>query len=87
MQGGVPSPPAKGPDDDLFSALIAWTRQGRAPDRVVATKFVAEKPGTIDFQRPLCAYPRIARYKGAGSTGVASNFVCLGKAGAARRRA
>lgn len=75
-QGGSPPPPIKGPSDDLFSALIAWTQGRRAPDRVVATKFLADKPGSIDFQRPLCAYPQSARYKGDGSTAAAGNFVC-----------
>ena len=79
-QGGLPSPPAKDASDDLFSALIDWSRNRRAPDRVVATKFLAGKPGAIDFQRPLCAYPLTARYKGAGSTSAAQNFLCSAKA-------
>jgi feruloyl esterase len=34
---------------------------------------VAAKPGRT---RPLCAYPKTARYKGTGSTDVAGNFEC-----------
>jgi hypothetical protein len=79
--GGLPAPPVAGPSDDLFSALIAWTEQGRAPERVIATKFVAGKAGQIDLQRPLCAYPKIARYKGSGATGAQANFQCLPKVG------
>jgi hypothetical protein len=74
--GGLPSPPVKDPSDDLFSALIAWTDGRRAPDRVVATKFVNGKPGAIDLQRPLCSYPLIARYNGSGAKGSAENFTC-----------
>ena len=79
--GGLPPPPVAGPGDDLFAALIGWTDKGRAPERVVATKFVEGQAGKIDIQRPLCAYPKIARYKGSGATGVAANFQCLSKAG------
>ena len=84
-QGLSPALPAKGASDDLFAALIDWNRKGRAPEQVVATKFVADKPGTVDFQRPLCAYPQVARYKGRGSTKVAENFVCTARAGRAER--
>jgi hypothetical protein len=78
--GGLPPPPVAGPGDDLFSALIAWTDKGRAPGRVIATKFVEGQAGKIDIQRPLCAYPAIAHYKGSGATGVAANFQCVPKA-------
>jgi len=77
--GGLPPPPDKDPTDDLFSALIAWTDTRRAPKRVVATKFVAGHPAQVDIQRPLCAYPQIARYKGTGATGSAENFSCTTK--------
>ncbi len=85
-QGGLPSPPVRGASDDLFAALIDWNRNRRAPDRVVATKFVAGKPGTIDLQRPLCVYPLTARYKGAGSTTDARNFLCSARAGTTTER-
>jgi len=77
--GGVLPPPVKGPGNDLFSALIRWTQGDGAPDRVVATKFLAGRPGKIEFQRPVCAYPQIARHKGIGSTTVADNFICSAK--------
>jgi hypothetical protein len=75
-QGGLPSPPANDSSDDIFAALIAWTQEKRAPQKVVATKFVADKPGTIDLQRPLCPFPQVARYMGKESTALATNFVC-----------
>ena len=76
LSNGLPQPPVAGSGDDLFSALLAWRDNGRGPERVVATKFAAGKPGVIDLQRPLCPYPQVARYKGTGSTSVASNFRC-----------
>jgi feruloyl esterase len=33
--------------------------------------------GNIDRTRPLCAYPRVARYQGHGSIDDAANFRCV----------
>jgi feruloyl esterase len=32
--------------------------------------------GKVDRTRPLCPYPRVAKYKGTGSIDEAGNFVC-----------
>lgn len=76
--GIPPRPPADDAKHDIFSALIAWTDRGEAPDHVIATKFSSEDTGEIAMQRPLCPYPRKAVYRGAGSTRSASNFTCTG---------
>lgn len=57
---------------DAFTALQDWVERGRAPDRIVASS--TAMPG---LTRPLCPYPREARYKGQGSTRDASSFVCV----------
>lgn len=77
--GTLPPPPVKHASDDLFAALVAWTEQRRAPQRIVATKFVAGKPGQVELQRPLCPYPQVARYMGTGPTKAAESFVCTAK--------
>lgn len=60
-----------GPDKfDMLSALEAWSEKGEAPERVIATKADSK------MSRPLCPYPRTARYSGAGDTNDAANFVC-----------
>ncbi|MDF7774056.1 tannase/feruloyl esterase family alpha/beta hydrolase [Sphingomonas sp. AOB5] len=74
--GIPPRPPSDDTRHDLFSALIAWTDQGQAPDRIVATRFSSEDAGRIDMQRPLCPYPQRAVYRGFGSIHAASNFRC-----------
>ncbi|MFZ5793702.1 MAG: tannase/feruloyl esterase family alpha/beta hydrolase [Sphingomonas sp.] len=74
--GGPPPPPVDGPEDDLFAALLQWDRRGRLPEHIVATKFVEGTPRKIAFQRPLCPFPQVARYKGRGSTARAENFAC-----------
>ncbi|MGB3317604.1 MAG: tannase/feruloyl esterase family alpha/beta hydrolase [Sphingopyxis granuli] len=76
--GIPPRPPADDAKHDIFSALIAWTDRGEAPDHVIATKFSGEDTGEIAMQRPLCPYPRKAVYRGSGSTRSASNFICTG---------
>ncbi|MCW3848177.1 tannase/feruloyl esterase family alpha/beta hydrolase [Sphingomonas sp. LB-2] len=74
--GIPPRPPSDDAQHDLFSALIAWSDKGTAPDRIVATRFSSEDAGRIDMQRPLCPYPQRAVYRGFGSTRAASNFRC-----------
>jgi feruloyl esterase len=60
-----------GPDRiDTLTALERWVEHGMAPERVVATK--ANSPLT----RPLCAYPKLAKYKGRGDTNDATSFDC-----------
>jgi feruloyl esterase len=58
---------------DLLTALLAWTEENRAPNRIVAARL---HEGKVERTRPLCPYPQQARYKGVGSTDEAANFVC-----------
>ena len=73
---GGPQVPVPGPGYDLFRALVDWREKGRAPDAVIATKYANDRLGGIELQRPICAYPRQARYTGSGSTTAASSFTC-----------
>lgn len=59
---------------DAFGALIAWVEQGVPPDRILA-KAGARTPWP-GRTRPLCPYPKIARYAGTGSIEDAANFRC-----------
>ena len=58
---------------DTVSVMEKWVEQGQAPDEIVASHLSG---GAVDRTRPLCAYPKVARYKGSGSTDEAANFVC-----------
>ena len=73
---GAPPPPEAGARGDLFQSLIDWTDRGKAPERVIATKFESADPKKIAFQRPLCAYPKQAIYGGSGLKDVADSFSC-----------
>jgi hypothetical protein len=64
--GSGPQPQA------LFQAVVDWVEQGKAPQRILATKAI---PGATQ-SRPLCPYPAFARWTGMGSTDDAANFVC-----------
>jgi len=58
---------------DTVAALEQWVEQGKAPERILASHKTA---GQVDRTRPLCPYPQVSKYKGAGSTDDAANFVC-----------
>jgi feruloyl esterase len=69
---------------DGLAALQRWVERGEAPDRLEAARVV---DGAAIRTRPLCPYPRVARYRGHGSTDVAANFLCASPPrGAARSR-
>ena len=68
---------AKGKPYGIFNALEEWVEKGTAPADIVATKYVEDDPGKgIQMTRPLCPYPQIAKYKGAGDTSDSANFTC-----------
>jgi feruloyl esterase len=78
--GNVIAQPAPSYDAqfDLLTALTRWVEQGVAPNSVIATKYNNDTPQLgIAMQRPLCAYPQIARHDGAGDPKLASSFRCV----------
>jgi TonB family protein len=65
-------------DHDLSLALERWVERGIAPDKLIATKFVDDKPEKgVAMTRPLCPYPQSAKYKGTGDTNNAASFECV----------
>lgn len=58
---------------DALGALEHWVEQGKAPEAIIASH---PTNGAVDRTRPLCPYPQIAQYKGAGSIDDAANFAC-----------
>ncbi len=64
----------EGPNSfDMVTALEQWVENGKAPEEIIATRLTN---GVVQRTRPLCAYPQVAVYKGAGSTDEAASFVC-----------
>jgi len=77
--GALMHPPAapNDPEHNAFLALRQWVEKGVAPNKIIATKYVHNKPAYgILRTRPLCPYPQIAVWTGKGSTNDAANFVC-----------
>ena len=65
---------------DMVSALETWVETGKAPSSVLGTKYVGDNPkNAVVLTRPLCVYPRVARYKGEGEPADAANFICAEK--------
>jgi feruloyl esterase len=63
-----------GPDRfDGLGPLRTWVEHGVAPERIIASQVI---DGEVTRTRPLCAYPRVARWTGQGSLDDADNFVC-----------
>lgn len=87
--GGGPGPASFGqrgpadqaPDNDpahsIYLALQAWVETGAAPEKVIAEHTEADGgKSKVTFTRPLCPYPRAARYKGTGDRESAVSYVC-----------
>jgi feruloyl esterase len=85
--GGGPGPNSFGqrgnappfdPAHNIYSALEQWVEKGVAPGTIIATKYVDDSNPAqgVKMTRPLCTYPQVAKYKGAGDANDAANFVC-----------
>ncbi len=68
---------AKGPEHGIYDALEQWVEKGAAPAAIVATKYVDDNPDKgPKMTRPLCPFPQIAVYAGAGDPNDAGSFQC-----------
>ena len=64
-------------DHDVVVALEQWVEKGQAPERIIATRYVAnDRAKGIAMTRPLCVFPKAAKYTGTGDTNDASSFIC-----------
>lgn len=71
---------------DMLTPLVNWVEKGVAPDSVTASARGAGNAGGVNASvpsawsparsRPLCPYPKTAKYKGSGSIEDAANFSC-----------
>lgn len=70
---------AAGPKYGLFDSLQNWVENGSPLENVVATHYGVGPDGTVKptLTRPLCAYPKLAKYSGSGDTNDAANFACV----------
>ena len=58
---------------DWVTPIVDWVEKGTAPERLIGSRV---EEGKTLRTRPLCPYPEVAVYKGAGSIDDAGNFTC-----------
>jgi len=64
-----------GPDKvDWVEAIQAWVEEGRAPERLLASK--RDSAGGVTLTRPVCPYPQEAVYDGVGDPSRQASFRC-----------
>jgi hypothetical protein len=68
--GPAPAEPAQPID-----SLVNWVEHGKAPTVILGTT-TDPATGVVTDSRPICLYPKFARYIGHGSTTQARNYVC-----------
>ncbi|KAF2194391.1 feruloyl esterase B precursor [Zopfia rhizophila CBS 207.26] len=62
---------------DVLLALMDWVEKGTAPDSIIATRYANDTEHTaVSSQRPLCMYPKQAKYKGTGDQNDAGSWEC-----------
>jgi Tannase and feruloyl esterase len=71
---------------DMLTPLVKWVETGVAPEGITASARGAGNAGGVNADvpaawapnrsRPLCPWPKVARYKGSGSIEAAENFSC-----------
>lgn len=64
-------------DHDIILAMMQWVEGGRAPQKLIATKFINDTATDgVHSQRPICPVPQMPRYLGQGDTSLAKNWEC-----------
>ena len=58
---------------DTQKVIEQWVEQGIAPDTIMSKNKVG---GVAQRTRSVCAWPKVAIYKGSGDTNNAANFSC-----------
>jgi len=62
---------------DVISAMVDWVENKIAPHQIVGTAWTNDKgPGEVYRQRPLCMWPKQAKYSGSGDEKKPENWSC-----------
>jgi feruloyl esterase len=65
-------------NDEVFNAFKAvqdWVEKGTAPETITYVDNNAQSK--VSRTRPVCAYPKVSRYKGSGDPNDGANFTCV----------
>ena len=60
-----------------FEALQEWVEKGKAPEQIIYGHTESGRGGKVYRTRPVCAYPKVSKYKGSGDINDAANFTCV----------
>lgn len=60
---------------DPLAALEDWVENDRPPASLLVTK--RDPASTVEWTRPLCPFPQVARYNGRGNVNDAASFRCV----------
>jgi Tannase and feruloyl esterase len=74
--GQIESAPRSGADHDIFTSLVQWVEDGKAPGTIIASKYGDEEGKILEMTRPLCPYPQAAKYNGSGDPKAEASFSC-----------
>lgn len=68
--GAAPASPSQ-----PLASVVKWVEKGQAPATIPGT-VTSPVSGQVTRTRPLCLYPKVARYQGHGSPAQASSYTC-----------
>jgi feruloyl esterase len=66
-----------GPNFKALEAMQEWVEKGTAPDQITYSYSEGGRGGKVNRTRPVCAYPKVSKYKGSGDINDAANFTCV----------
>ena len=78
-----PQSPTATHENDLLLALDRWSETKEAPDVLIGKLTTPANPATSESKsagpstRPICAFPKVARYRGKGDPNAASSHACV----------
>jgi len=58
---------------DAMTIMIKWVELSEAPDQMIGSH---SENGKQVFTRPLCPFPKVAKYKRTGNKNDAGSFAC-----------
>ncbi len=65
-------------EENVLLAVVDWAEQGKAPERIVGTKFVNDTVALgVARQRPYCPWPQKSVWDRKGDVNVAASFECV----------
>lgn len=62
------------PDRDMLTALEQWVEHGRAPESFETS--LLTRDGKVERTHLICAYPKVAKYRGSGDIHDTHNWTC-----------